>query len=556
MEAWKRVRETLAAQGFSLVPRTGRDQYEGHMKVGTVYVSLEIEVVDYDFLELPKIRILNRDSLPKRLKAHMVSDGSLCYADKTTFLLDRYQPDRSVSSCLQQAHTTLSNLLHGNPTTAYMAEVAAYWSSRSYCLIDEPKNLNRIVLGICSFDRKAQILVAGSTEKRLQTWASKAGGTFTKAFETSIVHAVDAIRPPSLETLTLKGATDWLEPQVLSPGPLIDVAIGTAKDRPSLMVAASNALIGFRAEKTALIRKSETSGFRRSAMPAMWKQEAHRANLETFHCVRASHAEITARNLNGSAPLSNRRLAIIGCGTIGGYLARTLVQLGAGQNANLLLIDHDDIKAENLGRHILGAPHLWRNKAEALATQLGVDFPDARLEAMNAQAQRAFDRISSYDLVIDATGDEQFSDALNAFALGSPKASSSFPPTLFAMIFGNGLAVQSYLARWKEGSACYRCLKPHFEGDWRFNPLKPTAKNTETAIRPCSQGAFVPFAVPASMQAAALAANHVTAYFSEGYSHDLRTARVDPAQTVNIPFKNVGVAQSCPACSNVGVLPN
>lgn len=549
MEAWKRVHEALTAQGFSLVPGTGRDRYEGYMKVGSISVSLEIEVADYDFLELPKIRVLKRESLPKRLKAHMVSDGSLCYADKTTFLLDRYQPDRSVSSCLQQAHTTLTNLLHGNPTAAYMAEVAAYWSKTSYCLIDEPKNLNRMVLGICSFDEKAQILVAGSTEMRLQTWAGKAGGTFTKAFEASVVHAVDAIRPPSLETLTLKGATDWLEPQTLTPGSLIDVAIGTAKDRPSLMVVASNALIGFRAEKTPLVRKSESSGFRSSAIPGMWKKEAHRANLETFHCVHASHAEITSRNLNGSAPLSNRRLVIIGCGTIGGYLARTLVQLGAGQNANLLLIDHDDIKPENLGRHVLGARHLWRNKAEALAAQLSADFPDARLEAMNVQAQRAFDRISSYDLVIDATGDEQFSNALNAFALGALKASGNFPPTLFAMIFGNGIAAQSYLARWKEGSACYRCLKPHFEGDWRYNPLKSQAKKTETAIRPCSQGAFVPFAVPASMQAAALASNHVAAFFSEGYLHDLRTAQVDPAQTVNIPFKNVDVAQSCPACS-------
>ncbi|WP_238110036.1 ThiF family adenylyltransferase [Yoonia sp. I 8.24] len=519
------------------------------MKVGSVSVSLEVEIVDYEFLELPKIRVLKRASLPKRLKAHMVSYGSLCYADKATFLLDRYQPDRSISSCLQQAHATLSNLLHGNPTAAYMAEVAAYWSKTPYCLIDEPKNLNRIVLGICSFDKKAQILVAGSTEKRLQTWSGNAGGTFTKAFEASVVHAVDAIRPPSLETLTLKGATDWLEPQVLIPRPLIDTAIGTAKDRPSLMVVASNALIGFRAEKTALIKKSETSGFRPSAIPGVWKKEAHRANLETFHCVHASHAQITTRNLNGSAPLSNQRLAIIGCGTIGGYLARSLVQLGAGQNANLLLVDHDDIKPENLGRHILGARHLWRNKAEALKAQLGADFPDVHLEAIYEQAQRAFDRISSYDLVIDATGDEQFSNALNAFALGALKASGSFPPTLFTMIFGNGLAAQSYLARWKNGSACYRCLKPHFENGWRFDPLKSTAKKTETAIRPCSQGAFVPFAVPASMQAAGLAANHVAEFFSEDYSHDLRTAQVDPAQTVNIPFKNVDVAQSCPACS-------
>ena len=78
MDAWERVREVLAGKGFMLVPGSGRDRYQGQVKVGTVSVSLEIEITDYDFLELPKIRVLKRDTLPKRLTAHIASDGSLC----------------------------------------------------------------------------------------------------------------------------------------------------------------------------------------------------------------------------------------------------------------------------------------------------------------------------------------------------------------------------------------------------------------------------------------------------------------------------------------------
>lgn len=137
----------------------------------------------------------------------------------------------------------------------------------------------------------------------------------------------------------------------------------------------------------------------------------------------------------------------------GDYLARALVQLGAGQGAELLLIDHDSLEPENLGRHVLGAQHLSRNKATALADQLCSDFPDADLEGLNLRAQSAFDRLLGYDLVVDATGDEQFSDALNAFSLAKHKDGDRFPPTLFAMLFGNGLAAQTYLARWERGSA-------------------------------------------------------------------------------------------------------
>lgn len=549
MESWRSAKGALEAQGFSLVTGAGRDLFRGHTKIGSVDVSLEIEISDYEFLELPKIRVLEREKLPKRLSVHIVSDGTLCYADRATVLLDRFHPDRSIISCLEMARSTLSTLLHGNPSPAYMAELTAYWSTTPYFLIDEPTGLTHMVLGLCVFDNEAQFFVAGASEARLVTWVAKARGKFLKQFEAPVVHAVDVIRPPSNETASLKGVTDWLEPQVICHRPLIDVTIGKAKNEPALVVAASNALIGFRAKKTPLLTRSHKRGFRKSALPSIWKKEAHQVELETFHCVPTSLSEISARNLDKPAPLSDQSIALIGCGTIGSHLARALVQIGAGQNERMMLIDQDELRPENLGRHALGVRHLGKNKAIALKDQLVTDFPDARLEAVDVNAQGTFDRLAGYDLVIDATGDEQFSNALNAFALAILKDGRRFPPILFAMLFGNGLAAQTYLTRWNTGSACYRCLKPLSDSEWRFNPLKPNAGQTTTAIRPCSVGAFIPYSVAASMQAAALAAAHVSEFFSESYTHDLRTMQIDPTVTKNIPFKNVKRAESCPICS-------
>lgn len=98
-------------------------------------------------------------------------------------------------------------------------------------------------------------------------------------------------------------------------------------------------------------------------------------NIEAMSIERIDPAWVHGRDSN---PLLDRigdaSVAIIGCGAIGGYLARGLAQAGVG---SLLLVDHDRLKAANLGRHVLGAEWIGSLKAKALAKQLARDFPHA-----------------------------------------------------------------------------------------------------------------------------------------------------------------------------------
>lgn len=253
--------------------------------------------------------------------------------------------------------------------------------------------------------------------------------------------------------------------------------------------------------------------------------------------------------MNAKAPLSGKKIALVGCGTIGGYLARALVQLGAGFGSDFLLIDEQILTPENLGRHALGVRYLNKAKAEGVESWLREDFPDASVSSHVTEASRAFDRLAGYDLIIDATGDQQFSDSLNAFALEKKRTESLFPPILYTMIFGNGLAVQSYMSTLANSAACYKCLKPRFDGNWRYNPILPKFSETAAVVRPCSQGAFIPFAVSASLSCASLAAQHVVSFFETNYTNDLRTVRIDYEKTRDIEFRNVDQSKACPACS-------
>ncbi|AEI93091.1 ThiF family adenylyltransferase [Roseobacter litoralis] len=523
MDAPTKVRGALEAIGFAPTMTRRFDAYEGFVKVGKVSVQLEIEIPDYDFLARPIVRVLNEEALPSRLTAHMMEGAQLCYANPDTLLLDRYAPDRSIMAVVKQAEATLAVLLHSNPKAEYMAELASYWSMTCYHLIDDPRNNKALVFGVCEFSVGPQCLIGGCTEKRMQRWANDAGGKFKKFFSAPVVEAVGDIRPPPSTVKTFEKVVEWLEPQVHTSTALLDVVITGGKPLPALVVAAPNAIIGFQIEKSGLIKQAERKGFRKNAIPDLWKSKAAQLSLDRFKGKLATSEEITARNLDGTPPLKGKRIALIGAGTIGGYLARSLVQLGAGFEQRLLVIDQDTLQPENLGRHILGSKYLGRSKAKALAEALKTDFPDVEVNAVSTSGQSTFDRLTAYDIVVDATGEQAFSDALNAHALSCDAKMGSFPPILYALIFGNGAAAQTYLSTRGSEKACFRCLKPEFTGAWQNSPVKPDAALAKLAIRACAYGTFTPFGVSASLSAAALASQHVADFFSDGYSGDLRT---------------------------------
>ena len=114
------------------------------------------------------------------------------------------------------------------------------------------------------------------------------------------------------------------------------------------------------------------------------------------------------KRLDGLVParIKDRHVAVIGCGSVGSFIATELVRAGV---YNILLVDPDIVEWPNLTRTVYGHRDIGRNKAEALADVLRSIYPDIAVEQHVTTVQKMaaeFKAIfSDIDLVVAAVDD-------------------------------------------------------------------------------------------------------------------------------------------------------
>jgi tRNA A37 threonylcarbamoyladenosine dehydratase len=234
--------------------------------------------------------------------------------------------------------------------------------------------------------------------------------------------------------------------------------------------------------------------------------------------------------------LENKRIIVVGCGTIGGYLADMLVKAGAGAGeGELVLIDPDGLSPANLGRHRLGFPYLEQNKASALKDELVRNMPDSTIKALPVNVQEA--NLSKADLIVDATGEQTVSDYLASVC--------SRIPQLNVWIEGPGVAVRALIRR-TEQEACIQCLTSLL----RQGNYSSTVENMPKVY--AGQGCeseYVPFPASVSIQAACLASEMIMDWSAGVNSPALRTQVLDREFTKKQEDCTSLPLAGCPACN-------
>lgn len=547
----KDLLRTLVPNGFKRDRSdTSAYRYVGNLMAGGRSISVAISFANLEFDKLPQVELLRPEEEAPHVIAHLRMSGGLCFARDEDVVLDRYDVGGTALTCLELARRGLERVLtHKHLEHDIADEFPQHWFGIPfYHDIETEKNaLIHLYLVpslrpsgrylLTDHDIVLKRLVANTSDRKKVAACSSPAFIFRSPTDLTFNAGQ---RAPE----TLAAFLDWLESAI--PGSreraFTEISGGFPQLTP-LFVRAPNGCVGIAAEPKPVLLKAAQ---RRQGMKRLLAANADKISVRRFSGSRFDIDFIFGRNMPDKTSLGGRRLALIGCGTIGSLLAKFLAHSGAGQNdGTLLLLDNQRLEPGNVGRHYLGLDSVGEYKAEALKVALARQFADANILGMSTDALSFLQNLKDYDLVIDATGEEAVSVAVNHhFKL--LRARERSPDLLHVRLFGNGAAAQALLVDRSE-YACFKCLKPDHAGEWRFNPLKAGVVPTHTTAA-CGEAQYIAYGIAAPAMAAALALQIALDWNSGDPAPRMRTVRVEKAETREVADKNPERSERCPAC--------
>jgi molybdopterin/thiamine biosynthesis adenylyltransferase len=552
-DALAAVLQELTARGFKARRQVrGVYRFEGTFDCRGEPVRVELAFSNLEFLTYPSIKVLSGIDR-SALVPHLFASGSLCYFQEGSVVLDRFDAAASLAQCLDQAQRILE-LIKFDPEYRrqdIQDEFLVHWSdSRSFLPVlmgsvsPEAKSTTYWKASISTdplmilTDDQAE---AAALAKALGAASSKPLSCPCWLFKSDVPLLVPMSMPKTVHEL-FTWLKDW--------DPALSKAVQRLLDTDRSYLQYGIVTFAVRSIAGWLCFGFELNNYMRTAYkskPSGFRHHLHNRGAGTaifrYSVIEVGSDFVHSRNLS-FPDLKNKKITLMGCGAIGSYLAPALVRLGAGTGSgSLRLIDDDTLWPENLGRHYLGYPSLFKSKSAELKAELERQFPMAKILSSEENAARVANLFDA-DLLIDATGEEALSEMLNARRL----AKASRTPLLHVWILGNGEAVQTL---WAQGpkSACYRCLRKSGPGEPRedrYPVLKAPPKRKQIACH-----AFTPFAVSAAMNASALAAEVIVDWLERGDpSPRFRTRIADNADVLKVKNQNPERLWHCPACSN------
>ena len=542
-DALATIDSTLKRIGFKEVG-PGWADYEGSLRVHGKPVRVSLSLDDTSFVKRPKVRLLDRSEIPLETLAHIEAEGGICYSSGAGLPLDMYAPGPAVLRILDEVRRTLELSYRGRAIGEVVDEYQSYWYPKL--------GVRTLLARTATVDTHQASMFFALLGKDVQFIGLNAAGALPgyniqNYSEAVIWHLNERLGPGAgiRAPDTLDELERWFAAQQAFKDRHWADAFSVLASEAALFFSAPNALLGVRLEFPKAIAAGLRKGsIRQKAIPLIIKSMRSTVEIARYAGVWCGLSEVTARNLGGGANLSEKSVALVGCGTIGSHLAKMLVQSGAGCSFPLEIVDPDILSQGNIGRHLLGFRDIGKSKATALKAELERFHPDVKIIAHSENALQIWPRLAGCDLFIDATGEWNVQVALNERFLRDAKRPNAM---LHSMIFMNGAGVQSFLNLGDE-FACFRCLKPIFDQPWRYPAGRDDDELNLQAAR-CGDGSFIPFSVDVAATAASIA-NRAALDWATGHpGARLRSAITDidrgrfqkPISPTRSPH--------CPACS-------
>lgn len=453
-------------------------------KVGIFPIALIL--LDDPHIKLPIAYILQLpESCKGRLIPHISHECNLCYVAQMEADWDPNDLDSTYRDVDAQIQLTLNNAIasaeNGDSNNSELdGEFFAYWEPEvTLYLLDKPGKQS--ILSTCLSE---STWLDGSLRKEYITTTPSQGGDNDEMIKWLIQRklTVESLTYVGIATHYIKIKPSRLSGVVWPPGSFSELLAWLAKidhnarDRVIQSILSNIKkrhvfLLDVTRQDTLAVyveidlNAADLSRHRRKGagksslrhLASIFSAKSTCLEFKRLHVINADRDTLLSRNLPrpGIGNLSGKRIALIGCGTIGGYLAALLLRSGAGcGDQHFDLYDNDILSAHNFGRHILSAHEFGQNKASALADNLMRSVHIARnIKGVESLFPITKEKLADYDIVIDATGRPPVSKRLAAITRTIPKEQQ--PKLIHAFNDGNGRASKVFV---DDGTCCYGCL--------------------------------------------------------------------------------------------------
>lgn len=179
--------------------------------------------------------------------------------------------------------------------------------------------------------------------------------------------------------------------------------------------------------------------------------------VERHESVRADPSWIHGRDTPTVAPLFDKRVLMIGAGSLGSEVALLLAKTGVG---SITLVDQERLDYPNVGRHVLGVADVGKSKAKSLAEKLAGSFPHMRSIKYFAEDWQSLygkrpEVFHNTDLIVSTVGSWVAEGRLNKVA----KNEADFPPVIYG--WAEPFSVAGHAVLIGSNGPCFACGMDH-----------------------------------------------------------------------------------------------
>lgn len=439
---------------------------------------------------------------------HVDEDGFVCFAHGAGLIIDHNRPGMVALEAVRSAVQVLTDGVRGRNVQDFVDEFQPYWNRQKamgtvMCLVEptpEPKVVRLLLEGnnyrvVCDHEDSVRDYLSGAQPKQVFTQK--------KAIYVPLPQGSLVVPPHPEKPWTMSYFLDTVFSQVESPvRKQIAKLCASIKQHNEFLVL--------------FLPKTEGTGgtlfgieFRGSKGNHTLAGGRRTKTVKPYKLTRRDKSFLLPRG-GARGELHEKHVALIGCGSIGGFLAFELARAGVGA---LTLVDPDVLADENIFRHVLGRKHIGDPKAHALKNRLKEDIPYIRVSTLESRIEEAVDQgrfdPSNFDTIVCSVGSPSIDLYLNRLANCS---SSTFPPVLYTWVEAHGIGghviVTNNTSANNTASGCLECLYTAMPDDedgyyCRASFAKP-GQEFGRNISGCS-GLFIPYGSTTAVRAAAMA---------------------------------------------------